>query len=154
MSNRGQSQYLRIFNGATTYLRWQGYYVGQTVTWDSQSWVYYPFVANGLIGGSAGNDGSVSITVPATAEAILQFETALSANYLVEIKVYEFPTALTQSAPQASQLLIGAFVGEVTSISGTFTTLEIQLGSSLAPVGAQAPPRKFTNLLVGAPIRL
>lgn len=154
MSNRGQSQYLRIFDGANTYLRWQGYYVGQTVTWDSQSWAYYPFIANGLIGGSAGSDSGVSVSVPATAAAVAAFEAALDQNRLVEIKVYEFSTLLTQSQPQASQLLIGSFVGEVTGISGSFSLLEIQLGSSLAPVGAQAPPRKYTSLLVGAPLRL
>jgi hypothetical protein len=154
MSNRGQAQYLRIFDEATTYLRWQGYYVGQTVTWDSQSWSYFPFVANGLIGGSAGSDSGVSVSVPATAAAVAAFDAALDQNRLVEIKVYEFSTLLTQAQPQSSQLLIGSFIGEVTGISGSFSTLEIQLGSGLAPVGAQAPPRKYTNLLVGAPLRL
>lgn len=154
MNNRGQAQYLRIFDGATSYLRWQGYYVGQTVTWDSQSWSYFPFVANGLIGGSSGSDSGVSVSIPASQAAINAFEAALNENRLVEIKVYEFSTLLTQAQPQASQLLIGAFVGEVTGINGSFSSLEIQLGSSLAPVGAQAPPRKFTSLLVGAPIRL
>ena len=153
MSSRGQAQYLRIFEGATTYLRWQGFYVGQSVTWDTQQWNYYPFVANGLIGGSSGSDSGVSISVPATAAAVEIFETALYENRLIELKVYEFNTLLSQAEPQAGQLLIGSFVGEVTGISGSFSALEIQLGSSLAPVGAQAPPRKFTSLLVGAPLR-
>ena len=154
MSNRGQAQYLRIFDGATTYLCWQNYYVGQTVTWDSQAWDYYPFLANGLIGGSTGSDTGVTITVPATSDAVPEFETALSANYLIELKLYEFSTALSQNQPQASQLLIGAYIGEVIGISGSFSTWQVQLGSGLAPVGAQAPPRKFTSLLVGAPLRL
>jgi hypothetical protein len=153
MSNRGQAQYLRIFDNAGTYVRWQGYYVGQTVTWDSQQWSYFPFVANGLINGDIGSDSGVSITVPATADAVDVFEQALRLNRLCEIKIYEFDTRLTQAQPQATQALIGAFVGEIVTIGGSFAAWDISLGSSLSPVGAQVPPRKFNNLLIGAPIR-
>lgn len=154
MSNRGQAQYLRIFDGSTTYLRLQGYYVGQTVTLDSQQWSYFPFVANGLIGGTPGGDVEVTISVPATAAAVAAFEAALNQNRLVEVKIYEFDTRLTQAQPQAGQSLIGVFVGEVVGITGTFAALDIQLGSSLAPVGAQVPPRTFTSALIGAPLQL
>lgn len=154
MSNRAQSQYLRIYSGATTYVRWQSYYVGQTVTWESNSWSYFPFIGNGLIGGSVGNDAGVSVSIPATAVAVSAFEAALNNNRLVELRVYEFDSRISQAAPPSGQSLIGSFVGEVISISGSFTTLEVSLGSSLAPIGAQAPPRKFTSQLIGAPIRL
>jgi hypothetical protein len=153
MSNRGQAQYLRIFSGSTTYQRWQGYYVGQTITLESQQWRYYPFVANGLIGGSAGNDEGVTVTVPATSTAVELFEEALSLNQLVEVRVFEFDTRLSQAQPQTTQQLIGAFVGEVIGISGSFGSIDVALGSSLAPVGAQAPPRKYTSALIGAPLR-
>jgi hypothetical protein len=56
--------------------------------------------------------------------------------------------------PQSSQALIASFVGEIIGIGGSFTELTIELGSSLAPVGAQAPPRNFTSILIGAPLRL
>lgn len=154
MTDRAQSYFLRIFDDAGTYARWQSYYVNLTVTLASQQWEYYPFVANGLIGGSSGSDSGVTIEVPATEEATFAFQDALNQNRLVEVKVYEFNSAQTQSQPPASQVTIGTFVGEVTGISGTFSLLSIQLGSGLAPVGAQAPPRKFSTLLIGAPIRL
>jgi len=154
MANRGQSQYLRLFDLSGTYLRWQAYYVNQTITLDSQQWSYHPFTADGLIGGSPGTDTGISISVPATVAAVTAFETALSLNRLCEIKMYEFDTRLSQTGPQASQLLIGAFVGEVIGIGGSFANLTISLGSSLAPVGAQAPPRKFTSTMIGAPLRI
>lgn len=154
MSNIGQAQYLRVFDDASTYNRWQSYYVGQTVTLDSQQWIYYPFVVNGFIGGSPGGGSEVVISVPATALAISLFEEALSENYLVEINIYEFDTRLTQAQPQSGQLSIGVFVGEVVGISGTFATIDVALGSSLAPVGAQIPPRNFTSVLIGAPLQL
>lgn len=154
MSNRSQSQYLRIFDAASTYYRWQNYYVGQSITWQAASWAYHPFVANGLIGGTAGTDVGVTIDVPATSTAVVAFESALNQNRLCELRLYEFESKLLQTGPQSGQLLIGICVGEITGISGSFSSLTINLGSSLAPVGAQVPPRKFTNALIGAPIRL
>ena len=154
MANRGQSQYIRIYSGATTYQRWQNYYVNQTVTWESQSWQYFPFLASGFVAGGANTASDVSIDLPATEAAISAFETALKQNYLCELRFYEFNSALSQATPQSGQLLIGTIVGEVTDISGSFESISIGLGSSLAPVGAQVPPRKFTDALVGAPIRI
>lgn len=154
MSNRGQAQYLRIYEGATTYQRWQGYYVNTTVTWDSASWQYQPFAVNGLIGGTPGTDVGITIEAPGTQTIIDAFQAALNANRLVEVKLYEFDTRLSNAAPQAGQTLIGTYVGEAVSMGGSFSLLELRLGSTLAPVGAQVPPRKFTNRLIGAPIRL
>ena len=136
MSNRGQSQYLRIYDNSQTYVRWQAYYINQTITLDSASWIYNPFNADGMMAGSpAGSD--VTITVPATTTAISVFKVALNNNRLCEIKMYEFDTRLSQA-----------------KISGSFTELSINLSSALSPVGAQVPPRKFTTLLIGAPVRL
>lgn len=154
MANRGQAQYLRFYSGATTYYRWQNYYIGQTVTFDSVSWTYQPFVANGMIGGTPGTDAGVSIDLPATALVADLVNDAINNNYLCEIKLYEFDTRLSNAAPQAAQLLIGTYVGEVIGARGSFSLLNVSLGSSLAPTGAQAPPRKFNSILIGAPLRL
>ena len=54
MANRAQAQYLRIFDEVATYARFQSYYIGQAVTWESASWSYHPFAANGMIGGTPG----------------------------------------------------------------------------------------------------
>lgn len=153
MANRAQAQYLRIFDEVATYARFQSYYIGQVVTWESASWSYHPFAANGMIGGTPGTNVGVSVEIPATATAVNIFKLALANNYLCELQLYEFSSSLSQVIVQSTQLLIGIYVGEVTSIGGSFTSMQVSLGSSLAPVGAQAPPRKFSSLLIGAPIR-
>jgi hypothetical protein len=42
----------------------------------------------------------------------------------------------------------------VVGVSGSFTSIEMELGSSLSPVGAQVPPRTFSTQLIGAPCKL
>lgn len=153
MTSRSQSQYLRIFDNSSTYTRWQSYYINQTVTWSSASWEYHPFTANGVVGG-AGSGNDISIEIPATTAAVSAFTAALNNNRLCQVSMYEFDSLIGQAAPPAGQTLIGLFTGEVIGVSGSFVTLSITLGSSLAPVGAQVPPRKFSNLLIGSPIKL
>jgi hypothetical protein len=154
MSNRAQSQYLRIFDATTTYARWQTYYVNQTITLDGASWSYMPFSASGIVESGASGGKSVSITVPATNSVVQAFTLALSYGRFCELKIYEFDSRLDNTVPQAGQDLIASYTAEVVDVSGTFSRLDIELGSSLSPVGAQVPPRKFTSYLIGSPLRI
>jgi hypothetical protein len=151
MSTRAQSQYIRIYSGATTYTRWQNYYVGQSVTWESQSWSYFPFAIAGVTSGPFGNN--MIITIPATNAAAVEFNLALQENRLCELRIYEFDSRLTQSGPQSSQDLIAFFTGEIANIAGSLIQWNVTIGSSLASTGAQVPPRKYTNKLIGTPVR-
>jgi hypothetical protein len=151
---RAQSQYLRIFSGSTTYQRWQSYYVNTSVTWESASWSYQPFDADGITAGEVQSESSISIRLPATTNVIEVVLQALDEARLAELQFYEFDTILGNSTPQTGQTLIASYLGEVVGVKGGFTEIEIELGSSLAPVGAQVPPRTFSTRLIGAPCKL
>ena len=151
---RGQSQYLRIFSGSTTYQRWQAYYVNTSVTWESASWSYQPFDADGITAGEVQSESSISVTLPATTNVMEVVLQALDEARLAELRLYEFDTILGNSTPQAGQTLIASYLGEVVDVSGSFTSIQMQLGSSLSPVGAQVPPRTFTSALIGASCKL
>lgn len=151
---RGQSQYLRIFSGSTTYQRWQSYYVNTSVTYDGAVWAYQPFDADGITAGEVQSEASISVRLPATTNVIEVTLQALDEARLAELKLYEFDTLLGNSTPQPGQRLIASYIGEVVGASGSFTLIEMELGSSLSPVGAQVPPRTFTTTLIGAPCQL
>ena len=151
---RGQSQYLRIFSGATTYQRWQSYYVNTSVSYGSAVWAYQPFDADGITAGEVQSESSISVTLPATTNVMEVVLQALNEARLAELQVYEFDTLLGNSTPQTGQTLIASYLGEVVGVSGGFTSIQMQLGSSLSPVGAQVPPRKFTSNLIGSPCKL
>ena len=151
---RGQSQFLRIFSGSTTYQRWQSYYVNTSVTWESASWSYQPFDADGITAGEVQSESSISVTLPATTNVMEVVLQALDEARLAELRLYEFDTLLGNSTPQTGQTLIASFLGEVVGVSGSFTSIQMELGSSLSPVGAQVPPRTFSTRLIGAPCKL
>ena len=155
MSNRGQAQYLRLYTTSGTDKQlWQSYYVNSTISLGGKSYSYFPFTADGLMSSSASGGNRVSVTAPATTTAISALTEALNNQYLVELKVYEFDSRLSNVAPNSNQSLIVNFLGVITEISGSFETLRVRIGSSISPVGASCPPRKFTTDLIGNPIRL
>jgi hypothetical protein len=151
---RGQSQYLRIFSGSTTYQRWQSYYVNTSVTWESAAWSYQSFDADGITAGEVQSESSISVTLPATTNVMEVVLQALNEARLAELRLYEFDTILGNSTPQTEQTLIASYLGEVVGVSGGFTSIQMELGSSLSPVGAQVPPRTFSTRLIGAPCKL
>jgi hypothetical protein len=151
---RGQSQFLRIFSGSTTYQRWQSYYVNTSVTWESANWSYQPFDADGITAGEVQSESSISVTLPATTNVMEVVLQALDEARLAELRLYEFDTILGNSTPQTGQTLIASYLGEVVGVSGSFTSIQMELGSSLSPVGAQVPPRTFSTRLIGAPCKL
>ena len=151
---RAQAQYLRIFSGSTTYQRWQSYYVNTSVSYGSAVWAYQPFDADGITAGEVQSESSISVRLPATTNAIEVALQALDEARLAELQLYEFDTLLGNSTPQAGQTLIASYIGEVVGVRGSFTSIEMELGSSLAPIGAQVPPRKFTSKLTGSPCKL
>lgn len=141
-------QYLRIFVGGSTYHQWQNYFVGQTV----EGYVHRPFSAGGIEVSVDGDQSSMTVTLPATAENHQIVEAAIAGAHLVEIQIYSIPTSDT-SGP-STKSLVAQYIGEVIAGSSTETELTIEIGSSLDPVGAQVPPRKFTTTLIGEPPRL
>ena len=151
---RAQAQYLRIFSGSITYQRWQSYYVNTSVSYGSAVWAYQPFDADGITAGEVQSESSITVRLPATTNAIEVALQALDEARLAELQLYEFDTLLGNSTPQAGQTLIASYLGEVVGVSGSFTSIEMELGSSLAPIGAQVPPRKFTSKLTGSPCKL
>lgn len=147
---RAQSQYLRIFttSGATMH-RWQSYYSYRIVTWDNVQWGYIPFTADGFTAGVSGDETNVTVSAPAIPLVQQAFDQAIFNGYFVEMLLYQFNSEVNNLSPIASQVLIGRYVGQAVGGGATATTMSLQLGSALSPVGAQFPPRKLTTAIMG-----
>jgi hypothetical protein len=148
MANIALCQYMRVFDSSNTYYRWQNFYIGQAI----EGYEHRPFIAGMIDVTSTGDQNSMQVTMAPSAEALSLVETALTNAHLVEIKIYKVPHA-NLSSP-AGKVLIAQFIGEVVSGSVNDGQLIMELGSSLDPIGAQVPPRKFTTTLIGEPPRL
>ena len=147
---RAQSQLLKIFGlNDAVQERWQSFYVGQDVTFDSQTWEYIPFTATGFTEGLSGDESDFSISAPAESRVVTAFLRAIRFGVLAELSIYQFDALESSTVPLADQVLIGRYTGQIISASGGLTAITLRLGNALSPVGAQIPPRKFTTAIMG-----
>jgi hypothetical protein len=148
--SRAQSQYLRIFDATgTTRHRWQSYYAYRPAQWAGETWDYQAFVADGFTAGVSGDETNVSVSAPATPMVSESFERAILNGEFVEMLLYEFNAGSGNLNPQSGQTLIGSYTGQAVGGTATATTITMQLGTALSPVGAQFPPRKLTTAIMG-----
>lgn len=146
---RAQSAFLKIYElSGVVVARWQNYY-NATVTWDSQSWQHMSFIVEGLSEGINGEESDIGVTTPAGTAPMRIIEQSIIAGRLIELEVYQFNTFLGNDVPQASQQLVSQYTGQVVGGSGGLTSITMKIGSSMAPLGAQVPPRKFTTAIMG-----
>lgn len=152
--SRAQAQFLRLYTATgDTRDRWQSYWATR-IDWDSQSWDYLAFQADGFVEGDSGSEQSISVTLPATRRAVLSCERAMDDGWLAELKIYRFDDEFALAGPPGELTLVSQFNGQVVGGSATVTSFTLQLGSALSPVGATVPQRVLTSSLMGAGCKL
>ena len=154
-SNRADTASTGIYtSGGSDHHLWQNFYGNQSVTVSSKTYRYFPFEWSGIGESVAIGEQTVELTLPATSLAISAFEAAFASKHLCQIQTFEFDARFGVLAPQTAQVEIGAFLGYVLQMNGSLTKLSVQLGASIAPIGALIPSRTATNDLVGVPCQL
>jgi hypothetical protein len=133
--------------------RWQMYWAG-TITYSGHEWHYMQFDAPGVADGDPGSERNISVVMAATSRAVRAFERALAAGWLVQLTMYEFDAEEGQSGPPSGMELTAQFDGQAVSGKATVSSLTLDLGTALAPVGATVPPRILTTALMGVGARL
>ena len=150
----GQAAFVSLGDGfGTVYARWQSYWIDAVVSWSSQQWSYQQLDWSGVTSGQAVGD-QASLILPAVPSVLAMNERALAGPWVATLSVIQFDEALASSGPPATTVLAASCVGEVIGASATLTQVTWKLGSALAPVGAQFPPRTAITALIGVPCRL
>ena len=142
---------LRLYDGATTYQRWQNFYPGITL---SGGWAYLPFDAEGFSVASGADQATMRLSLPGVTEVAAVIEDALAPpQWLAEVRLLELDQGPTATAPPVTEIEVSRFVGQIIGASG-HETIGITIGAAIAPVGAQVPTLIFTPRLTGYSPRL
>lgn len=134
---------------STVVARYQSYWPEQTV--DGHS--FYPFNANAIVSNASGGQNSLAVELAATGDIASLMEAGIANGYFVELLFYQFtPTA--DGTPPSAKTLFASYIGELISATQNEAVITAEIGASLSPVEAQAPPRKFTTTLIGEPPKI
>lgn len=145
----GVAQFLRIYEGATTYGRWQNFWPTYTV--DQYGFGVFEVASIDSTLGGAEVTTTVTFGFDAANRDLLM--AAVAAGQLVEIKLYSFtPTA--DGSPPGSKTLYAQHEGQALQLSESSESMVLTVGDSLSPSRPQVPPRVYTTALVGVPCQL
>lgn len=155
MAEFGRADLLRIYDSAgVTHHRWQSYFAHHVITHDGHPWLFMPFSGSGLTGGTTGDEGGFSLSLPAVPAVIACARSSQAQGWRWEFTSYQFTTTGQEASLPDARRVMGTFTGTIVGASETLTTLRLELGSALAPVGASIPPRTMTTRLIGKGCRL
>lgn len=164
-------------------MKFQSYWVNQTVDiqfnyppFDVHYFCdFLPFDSGVIVTTNTGDSETLDVDLPASASIIGLVEKAMRDRQMWTVWIFQFealskgtlqPTGgewngrelyeggIVSLDPPGDLTLLAAFSGYIQEASIQGTTIAVQLGSTLSPVGSQVPPRKFTTARVGAPMRL
>lgn len=143
--------FLTLFasNGTTVIARHQNRWPGQSVN----GFTFKDFISEGIVSSRSGGSADISIVFPVSGSTLALIEDALGKNYLGQISLERFDVPDALGVPTKFEV-VASFLGEVISASATPTSITMSLGSTLDPVEATAPPRRFTSVLAGRPPKL
>lgn len=114
---------------------------------------FFPFQSSGILSSRSGGQSEISIVFPLDAGIVKLVEDAIASNYYFELLLKEFIPP-EGGGPPPSFNLVGSYLGQVVNASYDEASVSVSLGSSLDPVEASAPPRKFTTVIAGQPPKL
>lgn len=154
MSSLHHPAFLRIYSGGTTYWAVQNYYQGAPITNAGVVHQYLDFSLGDIVADRSADFSSLTVTLPAITTAVETVEQGIANGYLGELTIYRFTAETGPTSPPLGQAVLWSFIGEVVGGGSNFdSTVTMELGSALAPLGSQVPPRRYTSELVGTPCR-
>ena len=169
---RAQAQFLEVeTKGGASLGGFQSFWIDKRVVLPSSSTTfdYQPFDTGVIVTTNTGDNQQLDLSLPGSHYWHRLVEQALEQGHVWTTTIYEFesllfpePTFISTDEPglnryQLDETKLGVmaqFFGEVVSATSDSDAISLQLGSSLSPVGAQVPPRRFLSSIIGTPLRL
>jgi hypothetical protein len=129
---------------AGTVYRFQNFFIGKTVTYDSNGWSFLPFAFSGVSINRNGDNTDASLVLPNnrlsrawTLEAVQDRWLARVYVMILDPENVEQPTLLHQ------------YIGKTSAGRWDETSLTLTLNTVLDAVGGEVPQRRITQTLVG-----
>lgn len=148
------AHFLIVADGATVVARWQQSWRWRTVEFGGHQWEWLPFSARGIVSGDVSSEASLEIRLPVTGRTGPIFRNALHLGWWTTFQGWEFDGGSIDNGPPPDGRMVTDYQGEIVNLSRGAGSMTVEIGSPLAPIGVQFPPRSMTATLIGVPCQL
>ena len=137
--------FLQFYNDNTVHGSWQNFFVDKAVN----GYQYVSFDTSEILINRTADEGGITLSMAATSNHLGFLETAISAEYLAQITLYEMPVSSSIPTDLSSATVVARFIGEVTTMQTDLITIEAEIGAAIDAISGEIPGRKITTSLVG-----
>jgi hypothetical protein len=124
---------------------WQNFFVGKAVN----GYQYVSFDTSEILINRTADEGGITLSMAATSNHLGFLETAISAEYLAQITLYEMPVSSSIPTDLSSATIVARFIGEMTTMQTDLITIQAEIGAAMDAISGDIPGRKITTSLVG-----
>ena len=149
MAELAVGNFVKFSSGGTTHFRFQNFFIGETITNESESFDFVPFGYSGTSQNRTGDGTSCELMLPNSTENVgvltRQFsQNAIDGRWLAYVRVL-----IVNPDDKSSFTTLSRFYGQVTAGAWDNSTIRLTLNSVLDAISTDIPQRKINQALVG-----
>ena len=149
MAELAVGNFVKFTSGDITLFRFQNFFIGETITNESEPYDFVPFGFSGVTINKTGDGTEASLLLPNSTENIGVLtrsfsQDALAAGWIAYVRVL-----IVDPDDKTSFTTLSNYYGQVAAGSWDNATISLTLNSVLDAVGGDVPQRKINQALVG-----
>ncbi len=149
MAELAVGNFVKFTSGDATLFRFQNFFIGETITNESEPYDFVPFGFSGVTINKTGDGTEASLLLPNSTENVGVLtrsfsQDALAAGWIAYVRVL-----IVDPDDKTSFTTLSNYYGQVAAGSWDNATISLTLNSVLDAVGGDVPQRKINQGLVG-----
>ena len=149
MAELAVGNFVKFTSGDTTLFRFQNFFIGETITNESEPYYFVPFGFSGVTTNRTGDGTEASLVLPNSTENVGVLtrsfsQDAIAGRWLAYVRVL-----IVDPDDKTSFSTLSRYYGQVTNGAWDNASISLNLSSVLDAVGGEIPQRKLSQVLVG-----
>ena len=136
---------IHFYKDSETKAQWQNFWMDRTI----EGFAPKNFNTSEILLNRSADEGGITLLLPALADDISFFLTAIENEYLADVRLYEQEIQQEMPTTMQEMQLVARFVGEVQTMTMTPTELSVAIGAAMDAINGEIPGRRITTSLVG-----
>ena len=136
---------IRFYAEASTKAQWQNFWMNNVV----DGYAPKSFQTSDILLNRSADEGGITVVLPALADDMQFFLTAIENEYLADVQLFEQEVAEQMPVSFDTMSLVARFVGEVQTMRMTISDLTVAIGAAIDAINGDIPGRRVTTSLVG-----
>jgi hypothetical protein len=149
MAELAVGNFVKFTSGDTTLFRFQNFFIGETITNDSEPYNFCPFGFSGVTVNRTGDGTEASIVLPNSTENVGVLTRRFSQDAINERWIAYVRVLIVDPDDKTSFSTLSNYYGQITNGSWDNASISLTLSSVLHAVGSEIPQRKLSQELVG-----